>query len=207
MSPKLIRQRRHAPRALILLLIIGGSLMAAGVVHQASHLPISRTKPPSITAADDQTPFPTLPATLSTRQRTVLELARQEFTEQSPGTKFSQGEMQAWCANFVSWVMREAGVPLTNPHTGGWRIPGIFTLQEYYQSVGRWRPVSSGYLPRPGDVAIYRNSPIFGDHTNIVIARDHHTTTTVGGNEMNRIRVSVNQAQNNQGLLGWGILE
>ncbi len=101
--------------------------------------------------------------------------------------------------------MKQAGAPLKNPHTGGWRIPGTFTLREYYQKSGRFRPTDSGYQPQPGDVAIYRNSPIFGDHTNIVLKNDNGVLTTVGGNEANRIRVFVNRDKQYDGLLGYGV--
>ena len=89
--------------------------------------------------------------------------------------------------------MYQAGAPLKNPHTGGWRIPGTFTLREYYEANGRFKPANSGYQPLPGDAAIYRNSPVFGDHANIVLRNDNGVLTTVGGNEANRIRVLVNQ--------------
>ena len=64
-----------------------------------------------------------------TRQK-IISLAKTEFEAQSAGTKFSQGVREAWCADFVSWIMQQANAPLKNPHTGGWRIPGTFTLHD-----------------------------------------------------------------------------
>ena len=144
-------------------------------------------------------------ASLSPTRQKIISLAKTEFEAQSAGTKFSQGAEEAWCANFVSWIMYQAGAPLKNPHTGGWRIPGTFTLHEYYEANGRFKPVNSGYQPLPGDVAIYRNSPVFGDHTNIVLKNDNGVLTTVGGNETNRIRVFVNRDKQYDGLLGYGV--
>ena len=144
-------------------------------------------------------------ANLSPTRQKIISLAKTEFEAQSAGTKFSQGAEEAWCANFVSWVMHQAGVPLKNPHTGGWRIPGTFTLREYYEANGRFKSANSGYQPLPGDVAIYRNSPVFGDHTNIVLKNDNSVLTTVGGNEANRIRVFVNRDKQYDGLLGYGV--
>ena len=97
--------------------------------------------------------------------------------------------------------MYQADAPLKNPHTGGWRIPGTFTLREYYEANDRFKPANSGYQPLPGDVAIYRNSLVFGDHTNIVLKNDNGVLTTVGGNEVNRIRVFVNHDKQYDGLL------
>ena len=144
-------------------------------------------------------------ANLSPTRQKIISLAKTEFKAQSAGTKLSQGAEEPWCANFVSYIMKQAGAPLKNPHTGGWRIPGTFTLREYYEANGRFKPVNSGYQPLPGDVAIYRNSPVFGDHTNIVLKNDNGVLTTVGGNEMNRIRVFTNRDKQYDGLLGYGV--
>ena len=152
--------------------------------------------------------FPEIePDALSATQHTILMLAKQEFTEQPLGTKYSEGVREEWCADFVSWIMKEAGMPFKNPHSGGWRIPGTYTLQEYYQSENRFKAADSGYEPQPGDVVIYRGSPIFGDHTNIVIENNNGVLVTVGGNEGHRIRVYENTQQQYEGLLGYGILD
>ena len=144
-------------------------------------------------------------ANLSPTRQKIISLVKTEFKAQSAGVKFSQGAEEAWCANFVSWIMYQAGAPLKNPHTGGWRIPGTFTLREHYETAGRFKPANSGYQPLPGDVAIYRNSPVFGDHTNIVLKNDNGVQTTVGGNEANRIRVFINHDKRYDGLLGYGV--
>ena len=143
---------------------------------------------------------------LSPTRQKIISLAKTEFKAQPAGAKFSQGAEEAWCANFVSWIMHQAGAPLKNPHTGGWRIPGTFTLREYYEATGRFKSANSGYQPLPGDAAIYRNSPVFGDHTNIILKNDNGVLTTVGGNEANRIRVFVNRDKQYDGLLGYDVL-
>ena len=144
-------------------------------------------------------------ANLSPTRQKIISLAKTEFEAQSAGIKFSQGAEEPWCANFVSYIIKQAGAPLKNPHTDGWRIPGTFTLHEYCEANGRFKPVNSGYQPLPGDVAIYRNSPVFGDHTNIVLKNDNGVLTTVSGNETNRIRVFVNRDKQYDGLLGYGV--
>lgn len=64
--------------------------------------------------------FPDIDTTnLSPTRQKIISLAKTEFKAQSAGTKFSQGAEEAWCANFVSWIMYQAGAPLKNPHTGG----------------------------------------------------------------------------------------
>lgn len=158
--------------------------------------------------SDREKSFPKIDtAGLSDTQQKIIALAKQEYLAQPKGTKFSEGIDEAWCADFVSWIMKEAGQPLENPNSGSWRIPGTFTLHDYYVTEGRFKPADSGYEPKLGDVAIYRSSPVFGDHTNIVLARNNGVLTTVGGNEGDRIRVYVNTQKEYNGLLGYGVAE
>ncbi|WP_072805520.1 CHAP domain-containing protein [Rhodococcoides yunnanense] len=153
----------------------------------------------------DTTPFPDVDASaLTTGQATVVELLRDEHERQRPGTFYSDGVEEAWCANFVSWVMREAGQPLSNPNSGSWRIPGVYTLTEYYQEQGRFEP--KGYSPGVGDVVLYDNSSWVGQHTNIVVAVDGDTATTVGGNELGKIRVHTVDVQSDSAIVGFGRL-
>lgn len=146
-------------------------------------------------------------ADLSDTQKKIATLTKQEYLAQSSGTKFSEGIDEAWCADFVSWIMKESGQPLANPNSGSWRIPGTFTLYDYYIAADRFEAVDSGYEPKLGDVAIYRGSPVFGDHTNIVLANENGVLTTVGGNEGDRIRIYINTEKKYTGLLGYGVLE
>lgn len=111
----------------------------------------------------------------------ILEIAHNEFNKQNPGTFYSEGVRQAWCANFVSWVMRQAGDPLTNVTNGSWRVPGVYTLKDTFAASNKLEPV--GYKPAPGDVVLYGGS----GHTNIVVGVDGDNITTIGGNESNRI--------------------
>lgn len=151
----------------------------------------------------DTTPFPEIDTSaLTPEQVTVVGLLRQEHQQQRPGTFYSEGVEEAWCANFVSWIMREAGQPLSNPNSGSWRIPGVYTLTEYYQDQGRFEP--KGYFPTVGDVVLYDNSSWVGQHTNIIVAIDGDTATTVGGNELGKIRVHKVDVQSDSAIVGFG---
>ncbi len=170
-------------------------LLAAGVLWLA----------PSRYLPWDTTAFPDVDAAaLSSEQAEVVELLRTEHTRQNPGTFYSDGVEEAWCANFVSWIMREAGQPLSNPNSGSWRIPGVYTLTEYYQDEGRFEP--KGYIPAVGDVVLYDNSSWIGQHTNIVVAIDGNTATTVGGNELGKIRVHTVDVSEDSAVVGFGHL-
>lgn len=152
--------------------------------------------------------FPDLDtATMTPTQQRIVEITRTEFDAQPDGTKFSEGVDEAWCANFVTWVMNQAGAPLENPNSGSWRIPGVYTLTEYYQDHGRFRAADSGYEPKPGDVMLYSDKSFFRQHTNIVLAYDDGRVTTVGGNEWGgHVRVNEFEIAGYVGLVGYGVL-
>ena len=203
-APKFFSKERCIILSVItLLLITSGAVIAQPKIADKLSSLINSTR---LDRSPGESAFPDIDtANLSPTRQKIISLAKTEFKAQSAGVKFSQGAEEAWCANFVSWIMYQAGAPLKNPHTGGWRIPGTFTLREYYEAAGRFKPANSSYQPLPGDVAIYRNSPVFGDHSNIVLRNDNGVLTTVGGNEANRIRVFVNHDKQYDGLLGYGV--
>ncbi|WP_454195330.1 CHAP domain-containing protein [Nocardia sp. Marseille-Q1738] len=153
------------------------------------------------------TEFPRLDRSrLDPAQAGIVAVAEREFSDPGAGTKYAEGVDEAWCADFVSWVLREAGAPLANPHSGSWRIPGVYTLQEYYESAGRFVPVGSDYQPRTGDVLLYRESSPFGQHTNIVLRADAGQVTTIGGNEFDEVRIHRFTLADVPGVVGFGRL-
>jgi hypothetical protein len=143
---------------------------------------------------------------LDPTQQKIVALLRQEYVAQNKGTKYSGGVDEPWCADFVSWIMNQADVPLHNPNSGSWRIPGTYTLREYYQSTGKFKSGSSTYQPKVGDVVLYDNPSPFGQHTNIVVRNVDGVITTVGGNEPGGIRVYTHTDADKAGLVGYGVL-
>ncbi|WP_040798123.1 CHAP domain-containing protein [Nocardia higoensis] len=136
------------------------------------------------------TSFPAVDrSALDADQRALVAVLERQFDDPGSGPDYAEGVVEAWCADFVSWVMREAGRPLSNPNSGSWRIPGVYTLQEYYQSVDRFVPIEAADQPRTGDVLLYGPDSSFGHHTNIVLAADNGTVTTIGGNEFGRVSI------------------
>ena len=122
--------------------------------------------------------------------------------------EYTAGVQEPWCADFVSWVMRDIGQPLANPHSGSWRIPGVYTLREYYQAAHRWEPASDTYVPTFGDVAIFAKSPS-ASHTTIVFSVDTktHTMKTLGGNENSTIAFRTHSyLPSHEDLAGFGTL-
>ncbi|MGH2841958.1 MAG: CHAP domain-containing protein [Solirubrobacteraceae bacterium] len=62
---------------------------------------------------------------------------------------------EEWCADFAAWAWRGAGVGFTYGYGPGKINAGVVSF--YYWGIAHdsWHPVTSGYTPAPGDVAIY----------------------------------------------------
>ncbi|WP_228460978.1 CHAP domain-containing protein [Gordonia crocea] len=142
-------------------------------------------------------------AVLSPQRRAIVAVLRAEYDHPHPGQYYAQGATEPWCADFVSWTMHQAGVTLVNPNSGSWRIPGVATLTDYFQSAHRFR--GPDYAPQPGDVVLYAAPNRFRQHTNVVVAVDGTRVTTVGGNEP-PTEISVNHFDRStvEGIVGYG---
>jgi len=161
----------------------------------------------TVTEGNKKESFPAIETgKLDLTQQKIVTLLRQEYKAQPAGTKYSEDVSEPWCADFVSWIMRNADAPLKNPNSGSWRIPGTYTLREYYESIGRFESASSKYSPKVGDIMFYDNPSPFGQHTNIVIKNNNGLITTVGGNEPGGIRVYTHKTKDGVGFIGYGIL-
>jgi hypothetical protein len=97
---------------------------------------------------------------------------------------------EAWCADFVSWVYKQAGAPFSGGTDGGWRIASTHALADYWKKNGVWIqnprrpvPVNDPRSPQPGDVVLYPG------HTNIVASYDGKTVKTVGGNQSQAVTI------------------
>jgi CHAP domain len=62
---------------------------------------------------------------------------------------------EEWCADFAAWAWQEAGVQFTYGYGPGEINGGAVSFYEWGVANGEWHPATSGYLPAPGDVAVY----------------------------------------------------
>lgn len=92
----------------------------------------------------------------------------------------------AWCANFVSWVLREAGA---GSHYPGYPTAAVATYSGAMSKVPRSQA-------RPGDLGFYESG---GSHVNIVYRNDGGSLTTIGGNEGPQVK---QQTRNDQSSVG-----
>lgn len=145
---------------------------------------------------------------LTPNQVAIIEFAKKVWQEPRPEYFYTDvPQSEPWCANFVSYVYREAGLPFTNPVSGGWRIPGIYTLTDYLKQKDYWHSADSNYTPLPGDIVIY-DGGVFGGHTNIVLKIEGDQMTTIGGNENNAIHIrTIDYTDSKYGIQGYGHIE
>ncbi len=126
----------------------------------------------------------------------VVQIARAELAagiKESDNSylKYTMGRSEAWCADFVSWVFREAGKPFTDG-LEGWNIASVDGIQAYAEAKNFFHPKGeSGFSPRPGDVAIYNTgSGPYPSHVNIVIIVEGGSYTAIGGNQSDAVKLS-----------------
>jgi hypothetical protein len=84
-----------------------------------------------------------------------------------------------WCAYFVSWACKQAGVPLMEGGAGSGSVDAVYA---WAQQTGRAQPASSSYTPRPGDLIV------FNEHIGIVenVLPDGRIQT-IEGNSSDRV--------------------
>lgn len=78
---------------------------------------------------------------------------------------------EQWCADFAAWVWQKAGARVVYQFINGDLNSSAESFYEWGVRMHTWHPVGSGYVPRPGDVAVYglRISPLYAAHVAIVV--------------------------------------
>jgi hypothetical protein len=94
------------------------------------------------------------------------------------------GLAEPWCADFVSWAWRRAGVPIGFGGLGSDYVP---ELVAWARLSGRWHAARSGYRPRPGDLIVYEAGGSRRGHIGIVVKLRGGRLHTVEGNFKDRV--------------------
>ncbi len=119
--------------------------------------------------------------------------------------KYTGGRCEAWCADFVSWVYKEAGYPFVGGASGGWRIAGGGALQGYFSKNEIF--FSPGEKdPQPGDVIGFKASGNITGHVGIVKSYSGGKIITIEGNASNCVRER-NYTITNPKIRGFGRLK
>lgn len=214
-AKKQLRLRSYAGLGMTTVFAVFALFIAPGLSKDFSKSTVADSFPTFLTTANNlvaakkpavEKPIKTLAATPAHAGReSVLAAVQHEYSKRPREydaivLTYTEGMREEWCADFVSYIYKQAGQPLVNPHNGSWRIPAVVNMQRYFESEGRYRSAYT-YTPQPGDVAIYG-----GRHTNIVVAVDGDTMTTIGGNEYDTVyKDSISHAMGARGLTGFGI--
>jgi hypothetical protein len=87
---------------------------------------------------------------------------------------------EPWCAQFASWVAKQAGIPLGDAGQG---LSSVSQIWSWAQQTGRAIPNGQGVVPKPGDLIV------FGDaHVGIVTGvQPNGDIDTVEGNYDNQV--------------------
>ena len=62
---------------------------------------------------------------------------------------------EEWCADFAAWAWKEAGAVVDYQLAPGNLNADSASFYVWGTNRGTWHPVGSGYVPQPGDVAVY----------------------------------------------------
>jgi len=78
---------------------------------------------------------------------------------------------EEWCADFAAWVWKQAGVPVVYQYINGDLNSSAASFYEWGKRTGTWHPLGSGYVPQPGDVAVYGLDPstLYASHVAVVV--------------------------------------
>ena len=115
----------------------------------------------------------------------------------------SGGSYYAWCAYFISWCARQAGIPTSIISNASYACAGSdngdFKNLDYY--------ARGSYTPKVGDLVFFcweGNSSCW-DHVEIVIGVDSSNVTTLGGNTGDNNVKSRKWSLSNSNIRGYGV--
>jgi hypothetical protein len=79
---------------------------------------------------------------------------------------------EQWCADFAAWAWKQAGAQVSYELAPGFLNAQSASFYVWGMHHGTWHPVDSGYVPQPGDVAVYGLdlTTVTAEHVAIVTA-------------------------------------
>jgi CHAP domain len=197
-SSQQARRRTRTGHTLVALALV---LALVAVVEVFTHLvsghPSGSTASIPLSGND---PLPATHGALSLRQRIVAIAESQLGYQTDPSNtycnKFSSywdagnndcsnsNLDEEWCADFAAWVWQKAGASVTYQFINGDINSSAASFYEWGKRLGTWHPAGSGYVPQPGDVAVYGLDPstLVAQHVAIVVS---YTSGDRGPNVVN----------------------
>jgi hypothetical protein len=108
---------------------------------------------------------------------------------------------EEWCADFAAWVWKEAGAVVAYQLASGYLNGDSASFYVWGTDHGTWHPAGSGYVPQPGDVAVYGldTSAVTAVHVAVVVGTtgDNDAPDVVNG-DGDRTGYSVVEVGNSQ---------
>lgn len=113
-------------------------------------------------------------------------MGKDNYTEYSSAFYGMNGQ---WCAMFVSWCARQAGIPRYVLNSAARAASdGAGGSREYFFHIATQKPDS--YTPLPGDLVFFTYDGYNSSHVGIVAAVTEAGIRTVEGNSTNAVRVN-----------------
>jgi hypothetical protein len=160
----------------------------SGIYAQASdHMPVYASMN---FAAQTSTSVSCGGTTQSNLREAVVCLAQAELAlwksgQMGPGHdffKYSENVDELWCADFASWIFKQAGYPI-GPSASNWRVPSVQGIKQVGEDDKKFHyHDAAGYTPKPGDLVIHLSGQ---SHVNIAtsVNSNTHTLTMIGGDQ------------------------
>lgn len=103
-----------------------------------------------------------------------------------PSERYLDGEKKSWCAAFIAFCYREAGIQLPG---NKWLLPSVSYMQDKFRAFGWW--ISPSNTPVPGDVIFFHDRGESdagkGNHVGIIEAVEGRFCRTIEGNIGNAV--------------------
>lgn len=104
----------------------------------------------------------------------------------------------AWCASFVSWCLRQSGVPdeIAVSEVSCQR------MLDWYRKNASYHTRGSGYLPAAGDIIMFRFGGNRANHVGIVVGVENGRVYTIEGNTSGMVALR-SYSMTNRAILGY----
>lgn len=110
----------------------------------------------------------------------------------------------AWCASFVTWCARQAGIPTS-------AIMNSVSCDSFvanFKSKSQYKTRASGYVPTAGDLIFYKSSDsdrTYASHVGIVVGTDGSNVYTIEGNTSRGLVNYRKYAMSNTYIVGYAV--
>lgn len=108
----------------------------------------------------------------------------------------------AWCAAYVSWCMRQAGIPTSVVKS----YVSCTNWVTWFKNNSKYKTRASGYIPQPGDVIFFKDAGVTrtSSHVGIVLYTESGKVYTIEGNSGNAVKLH-NYSLSDTYIVGYGV--